>query len=129
MEINICRKNKFGYRKYENNCHFRHVKLICIDNSCNIFNCEKRHPKICDWYRQYGRCKFTTFCKYKHVNTDSIDELSKSIQENTTKLIEIEKALEAIKNEEETVQNKIEVFKEQLERKCEEFENKFSVVF
>ena len=22
---------------------------------CNIFNCEKRHPKVCSWFQKYGR--------------------------------------------------------------------------
>ena len=125
---NICRRNKYGYCKYGNFCHFRHEKLICIDSTCNIFSCEKRHPKICDWYQQYGRCKFTSFCKFKHVNTNDIDKLIKSIEENANKLSEIEKALEAINIEEEAMQNKVNVFEETLERRCVEFENKFTAV-
>ena len=51
------------------------------------------------------------------MNTYSI-ELIKSIEENATKLIAIEKALQATEKEEEAVQNKIEVFEDHLEKRC-----------
>ena len=123
MEINICRRNKYGYCKYGDKCHFRHEKVICNDSNCNIFNCERRHPKVCGWYQQYGKCKFTSF---KHVSTDNIENLRKRVEENTTKLSEIEKALEAIKKEEGKIQNKIEVFEKELEKRFVELENKFT---
>ena len=124
MEINICRRNKYGYCKYGDHCHFRHEKVICIDSNCNILNCEKRHPKICNWYQQYGRCKFTSFCKFKHENNVKIDELMKRLEENAIKLSEINKALEAIKKEEEATKNHIEVSETQ-----EEIESQFTSVF
>ena len=75
MEINICIRKKYGYCKCGDNCHFRHLKHICIDSNCNIFHCEKRHPKICDWYQQKGRCQVTSFCKFKNVKYDNIEKL------------------------------------------------------
>ena len=46
MEINICRRNRYGYCKYRDHCHFRHEKIICIDSNCNILNCEKDTQKF-----------------------------------------------------------------------------------
>ena len=87
--MEVCRRNKYGYCKYGDNCHFRHEKQICTDSSCDVFNCEKRHPRICSWFQQYRRCKFTSFCKFKHVNSENIDDLIKLIEENSRKLLEI----------------------------------------
>jgi len=127
MEINICRRNKYGYCKHGDNCHFRHENIICIDNNCNIYSCEKRHPKICSWYQQYGRCKFTSFCKFKHENKENIDELIKRIEENANKLNEINASLQAIEKEEKTAKNQIEVFEKQLAGRCEVLESKLNV--
>ena len=76
-------------------------KLFALTAIAIYLAVKKRHPKICNWYQQYGRCKFTSFCKFKHVNNINIDELMKRIEENAIKLCEINKALEAISKEEE----------------------------
>ena len=77
----ICFKNKFGYCKYQDRCFFRHVTIVCDDAKCDIFKCEKRHPKICKYYRDFGRCKFTLGCKYKHENPYAIFEKFEKILE------------------------------------------------
>ena len=61
-------KNKFGYCKFQERCHYRHVTLVCEDDKCDVFKCEKRDPKICSYYRDFRRCKFTVGCKFKHEN-------------------------------------------------------------
>ena len=77
----ICFKNKFGYCKFSDSCRYKHVTLVCEDGQCEIQNCEKRHPKICRYYRDYRRCKFTVGCKYKHENpNDMFDKLQKELE-------------------------------------------------
>ena len=59
MTQTICFKNKFGYCRYS----------------------EKRHPKICKYYRDFRRCKFTVGCKYKHENQNELfEEIKKKIE-------------------------------------------------
>ena len=79
MREDVCRKNKHGYCMYGDTCHFRHIDEVCSDKICNVFNCEKRHPKLCKFFREYHRCKFTTFCRYSHTVTDN-DEQIKEIE-------------------------------------------------
>ena len=129
METNICRRNKHGYCKYGNNCHFRHEKQICIVSNCSVFSCEKRHPKLCSWFQQYGRCKFTSFCKFKHSNNDNIEELINRIHSNQNKLSEIEKSLAVIETEEEEIKKRMKVFEEQLETRFAELESKINLLF
>ena len=67
--------------RYSDSCRFKHVTIVCDDGQCKIQNCEKRHPKICKYYRDYRRCKFTVGCKYKHENqNDKFDKLQKELE-------------------------------------------------
>ena len=73
---------------------------ICIENSCNIFDCEKRHPRVCTWYQEYGRCKFTSFCKFRHIDIKNFDDIVIKMEHNEKKLAEIDKKLENFEKEE-----------------------------
>ena len=88
MTQTLCRRNKHGYCKHGDKCRFRHVYEKCETPDCNVFNCEKRHPKICNFISQYGRCKFTItiYCKYDH-------EKPRNVLENNAKIIELRKNL------------------------------------
>ena len=149
MKQNVCRKYKYGHCKYGDKCHFRHVKQICVDKNCNVFACEKRHPKICNFFSEFGQCKFTTYCDYKHEKHNSAKENSEKIKLIEKKITEVENKvlnkdiitkLEAIENE---FENKIKTFENQLiklkdvievkddkisvlENKVREIENKFT---
>ena len=82
----ICFKNKFGYCKFNEKCFFRHVTIVCEDVNCNVFKCEKRHPKICNYYRDFRRCKFAVGCKYKHENQSEIlEKMEKKLQDLETR--------------------------------------------
>ena len=79
----VCKYFKFGYCKYQNSCRFKHVDTICDNLRCEIVSCEKRHPKDCKYFREFGRCKFSP-CSFKHVNVRAeqekkIDHLEKSL--------------------------------------------------
>ena len=95
---------------YGDTCHFRHIDEVCSDKICKFFNCQKRHPKLCKFFRKYHRCKFTTFCRYSHKVADN-DEKIKVIE---IKLDEIDKKSET----------KIEALKKQFEDTINELENK-----
>ena len=85
--IQICRKNKFGYCMFGDKCCFRHNIVKCVDKNCSVFKCEKRQPKICKYQRDFGRCKFTTYCSYNHDKQNDVSE-------NGEKILAIEKRLE-----------------------------------
>ena len=71
---------------YGETCRYRHINVTCVDKNCNVFQCEKRHPRICNFFTDFGQCKFTTFCRYKH-------EKKKDAFENYEKIKELEKKL------------------------------------
>ena len=131
----ICFKNKFGYCKYTDKCKYRHVTLVCDDDKCEISNCEKRHPKICKYFRDYRRCKFTVGCKFKHENSNAIFEKFEKELENIKKdnldsqhVKEIEEKFQSLEEKLNNQQKEIEVKNAlicQLELRLSELENKF----
>ena len=126
MTQNVCRKNKFGYCYFGEKCHFRHVEEVCSEDNCNVFNCEKRHPKICKFMREYGMCKFTDFCKYDHKKC-------KDIIDNAKKLAEIQKQIEVIQKTnnssiEKVTSDKLEAVEKKFESFMKTFEEKESVI-
>ena len=129
MEIKMCRRNKYGYCRYGETCHFRHEEKICIENNCNVFDCEWRHPKICKWYQEYGRCKFSLYCKYRHTNIKNFEEIVNKIEYNDKKLAEINKRIENFEKEESNIIKKLETFEKLLEKRLEIFETKLNEIF
>ena len=87
MTQTLCKINKFGYCKFGDKCRNRHNNIACSDNKCKVFNCEKRHPKICKFMREFGRCKFTTGCAFDHKKVNAIAD---KIDENATKIKKLE---------------------------------------
>ena len=123
MELKVCKRNKYGYCRYGDTCHFRHEMKICIENNCNIFDCEKRHPRVCRWYQEYGRCKFTTFCKFRHIDIKSFEDIVIKMEHYGNKLAEIDKKLENLEKEEN------DIFEKQSEGRLQKFETKLNEIF
>ena len=101
----ICLFNKFGYCKYKEVCRKEHVDDICSDSPCDFLNCRLRHPKLCNWYSEYGRCKFNP-CKFKHEEKNkSVEIIMKENSEVMSKLKEVEKSsIENLKQFEKCVE-------------------------
>ena len=51
-------------------CGNKHVDEKCIDQNCEIRICEKS-PRTYSYYRDFGMCKFTIFCKFEHTNLEN----------------------------------------------------------
>ena len=85
---NVCRYNKFGHCKFCEKCKFMHIMERCENSSCEIAKCNLRHPRICNYYRDYQRCKFGEWCSFNHeVNNHSgSDETIKVIFERIENL-------------------------------------------
>ena len=77
---NVCEFHKYGYCKFQKNCDSKHVNEVCEDTSCDVKNCNYRHPRPCKFYREYGRCKFSEWCFYKHDRNRVTESESKQIE-------------------------------------------------
>ena len=62
----VCLYFKFGYCKNQQACRKVHLSETCSNNNCETRKCMKRHPKTCWYYAVHGRCKFGTYCQFKH---------------------------------------------------------------
>ena len=91
-----CERNKFGYCKFKNSCRYRH-----IDEECKNEQCDKRHPKECNYYKSFGRCKFGNYCKYSHKTSDK----RKDIFDLTEKYDNLASVVESLKKDIEDLKN------------------------
>ena len=53
MKTKLCRYNKYGYCKYGDDCHFRHINVMCVSEKCDVFECDKRHPIACKYFENF----------------------------------------------------------------------------
>ena len=83
---NTCLHNKFGHCRYRDTCRHRHIQEICENSTCEIHNCEKRHPRECRFWNVYNRCKFGDFCSFKHKYVDA-QKKPDEILENELKIV------------------------------------------
>ena len=63
---NVCRFFKYGFCKFKLRCRYKHVTKVCDDEKCNQETCQKRHPRICKYYVNFGSCKLGSNCAYAH---------------------------------------------------------------
>ena len=88
---NVCQYFKFRHCKFSEKCRKLHVNEHCENLNCEIRNCNLRHPRICKFFREYNRCKFSDYCSFKHVKSSNSFNQYKEILEkldNLAKLIE-----------------------------------------
>ena len=86
----------------------------------DISACSKRHPKVCKYYREYNRCKFSDRCVYAHVVKDNdLENLKLENERILQKICELEKVIvEKCENQNKNcLEQKLEV----VERKLENF--------
>ena len=117
---NVCSWFKFGYCRHREYCRRQHVKDICEKIECEVSNCISRHPKICKFYRDYGKCKFNP-CMFRHVkdeNSDQVEALKKENESILKKLENIEKSMNDLDVQMEQSEDIIEKLKE-VDRKFE----------
>ena len=92
----ICKFNQSGYCKYESHCRKHHVTEICPNIQCTKTSCLYRHPRVCRYFSNSGKCKFSDSCAYLHTNNNitlekEISEQKKEFMKEIRKLrVEIE---------------------------------------
>ena len=64
------------------------METRCESFKCDGRNCDKRHPRECRFYNDYGRCKFGESCLYDHV--DRSDPVLEELERVKAKLDVVE---------------------------------------
>ena len=68
IEVSVCKYNKNGFCKYQDNCFQLHYIENC-DNTCSdTKECKKRHPKPCKIYALERTCIFGSTFSYQHTS-------------------------------------------------------------
>ena len=139
----LCIFNKFGFCKFGERCRRHHRNTICQERSCEITSCRQRHPKICKYFRNFGRCKFDP-CAFKHevvtkenIHEDVVKEIkviSEKIASLESEIINKNQQIEEMSNKINNLERKLDsqtnekVLLEKLEEKLKYFEEKFELV-
>ena len=134
---NVCRYNKFGHCKFSEKVKFMHNIERCENSSCAITNCNLRHPRTCNFYRDYQRCKFGEWCSFNHnLNSNNgsqesiniiferIESISKIIAEKDEMIKELAEKIDNLEK-----QNKQNEETESTEKVLEERECDMNTLF
>ena len=121
--VQVCKHFKFGHCRFQDKCRHEHVFEVCEDTNCNIFSCRKRHPRSCIFFKEFKRCKFGSFCNYKHemeFNACSrSSQLQQQHQDEMSSLMSKIKCLEDtiinLVNENNSLKQKIEVIEVEVQ--------------
>ena len=89
----MCNHNKFGFCKFKKTFRKQHVGQLCEISSCDVLTCTLRHPKVCRYYRDFNKCKFSEWCAFAHVDKEDPSKNHKlEIERLLVKITDIEKA-------------------------------------
>ena len=77
----ICVFFKYGYCKFKTSCKNKHVTQVCDDEACSQTKCQKRHPRPCRFFSNYGTCKLGNVCAYKHGKNNELEKLEKKMND------------------------------------------------
>ena len=93
----VCLSYKFGFCKFKHNCDKVHFSESCEIPNCTGFNCNKRHPRECIFFRRFGRCKFGTFCSYAHLKSKEV-KLEEEIEDLKVEMLFLKTEMKELKN-------------------------------
>ena len=106
----------------EKSCFRYHEDRICENDSCQVLECDLRHPRKCHWFLDFYYCKFGSFCKFSHKTNKegkAIEEIEKELNlikiEIDEKEKEIKKFNEMIKGMEEKTRDEIDIIRHKNE--------------
>ena len=99
----ICKFNQSGFCKFQSHCRKQHIMEICNNMQCSMVTCTYRHPRVCRYFINFGRCKFADSCSYLHKIDDKVSELRseqvKEIEQLRQEVEELHKQVEDLRNQ------------------------------
>ena len=82
----VCKFNQSGFCKFQSHCRKQHFMEICTNTKCSMVTCIYRHPRMCRYFNNFGRCKFEDSCAYLHKRNDNLCEFRKEQEKEIEKL-------------------------------------------
>ena len=91
----VCKFYQTGFCKFQTHCKNVHNHDICPSNHCSNNACMLRHPRVCKYFLNFGRCKFGSSCAYLHKNQNTLHaqqilEIQNQIQSLEVKIKKLE---------------------------------------
>ena len=119
-----CGYFKYGYCRFGRNCLKPHITEECRDRKCSVRECERRHPRLCRYWRDYGRCKFEDNCAFRHEDETKrkTDEIVSKLNETTQKLVEKDMEIINLKEKISEIEKMVNYLREMVEAKFRETE-------
>ena len=62
----VCQYHQHGHCKFADKCDKIHTNKTCDSLPCKVYECPKRHPRMCKYYALYGRCVYAERCSFLH---------------------------------------------------------------
>ena len=123
VQKEVCRYNQRGYCKHSAKCVNFHENETFKGEVCKDHMGTKRHPKVCKYFAQRGRCKFNEDCGFAHKESNVIKSLSK-LENEMVKMKQDFKAFKSQKDETsgnvqhdsvEMLQNEVKIIRREME--------------
>ena len=77
LQDKVCKFNQKGFCKHGEKCFKKHENEKCPSKECTDKKCILRHPKLCKFYAQTGKCKFNEDCAFAHEDSEVVKRLVK----------------------------------------------------
>ena len=98
----VCKFNQSGFCKFQSHCRKQHFMEICTNTQCSTVTCIYRHPRVCRYFDNFGRCKFADSCAYLHKRNGNLCEIRKNqekeIEELRKEVEELSKQVHDLRN-------------------------------
>ena len=124
----ICKFNQSGFCKFQSHCRKQHIMEICSNTQCSMVTCIYRHPRVCRYFSNFGRCKISDSCSYLHEIDDIISELrseqGKEIEKLRQEVEELHKQVEDLRNQisnQANFQSQAALVKSSINSNCSSF--------
>ena len=77
VQQDICQYNQAGFCKHGDKCFKYHENELYKAGKCRERMCKMRHPKVCKYFTQTGKCKFNEHCEFAHKESEIATRQSK----------------------------------------------------
>ena len=95
-----------GFASISKHVEKNHENKKCENSDCEIRDCPLRHPKIRKFYRDFGFCKFSEWCKFSHevkrsmfVENDGVKNLEEKLEKVKLDLEKSSEKMSKLENE------------------------------
>ena len=84
----VCQYNQSGHCKFGTRCEKFHTTETCDSFPCVNRECDKRHPKLCQYFAVYGWCRFAGNCSFLHYDASLSNKRDHNASDGTQRVLQ-----------------------------------------